>query len=140
MLVVIAAGAVLAACHSSSGALTGAQTPDAAVSQFLSAARAQDLQAMSVIWGTAKGAARDVIKSRSELEQREIILTCFFNVDKSRLLDHYQGEGGRQIYHVELTKGDMVRQTNFYTIEGPSARWYVESADLKPVQGFCSQG
>jgi len=50
------------------------------VDQFLAAVKAQDLQAMSVVWGTSKGPARDQLE-RSELEKREIIMQGCYDHD-----------------------------------------------------------
>ena len=61
-----------ATIHSTAGQ-TGAATPKGAVSDFLNAVNAQDIQAMSVIFGTSKGPSRDNM-DRTELEKRLIIL------------------------------------------------------------------
>ena len=136
---IIAFVAVLAACGPSSrGPLTGAPAPRTAVEQFLAAVRAQDLQAMSIIWGTDKGPTRDQIERR-ELEKRELIMQCMFAHDRFRILEEMGGVGGRRVFRVELTRGRIVRVTNFTTIQGPSERWYVESADIEPVKDLCRQ-
>jgi hypothetical protein len=130
---------VLAACGPRTGGpLTGAPAPRTAVEQFLAAVRAQDLQAMSIIWGTDKGPTRDQIERR-ELEKRELIMQCMFAHDRFRILGETGGVGGRRVFSVELTRGRIVRVTNFTTIQGPSERWYVESADIEPVKDLCRQ-
>lgn len=130
---------VLAACGpKTGGALTGAPAPRVAVEQFLAAVRAQDLQAMSVIWGSEKGPARDLI-ARQELEKRELIMQCMLAHDRFRILNESVGTDGKQIYRVELRRGPVVRATNFTSVKGPSDRWYVESADLEPVKDLCRQ-
>lgn len=130
---------VLAACGPKpGGALTGAPAPRVAVEQFLAAVRAQDLQAMSVIWGSEKGPARDLI-ARQELEKRELIMQCMLAHDRFRILNESTGAGGKQVYRVELRRGSVVRATNFTSVKGPSDRWYVESADLEPVKDLCRQ-
>ncbi len=53
--------------------LAGAASPREAVQSFLAAVKSQDLQAMSVIWGTSKGPARDQV-DRAQLERRELIM------------------------------------------------------------------
>ncbi|MGH7621426.1 MAG: hypothetical protein ACREMU_03720, partial [Gemmatimonadaceae bacterium] len=58
---------------SSHGQLTGAAAPRLAVEQFMAAARAQDLQAFSAIWGSEKGSARDIVP-RDQLEKRELTM------------------------------------------------------------------
>ena len=130
---------VFAACRPvAPGSMTGAPTPAAAVEGFLAAVRAQDIQAMSVVWGTTRGPARDQM-DRAELEKRELVLMCFFDHERFRLLGETPGlQGGRQ-FRVELTKGPYTRVTNFYTVQGPSDRWYVENADIDPVKDLCRE-
>lgn len=132
----------LAACQPPSATgrggsqLTGAATPQLAVEQFLNAARAQDLQAMSVVWGTARGPARDRM-DRTELEKREVILQCYFTSDRFRVLNSIPAQDGRQAFRVELTRGGRTRTPTIYTVRGPSGRWYVENLDMAAVRDFC---
>ena len=114
----------------------GASTPRAAVDRFLGAVRAQDLQAMSVIWGTANGPARDQM-AQDVLEKRELIMQCYLLHDQARVIRDNAGEGGRRDFLVELTKGPLVRTTTFYAIQGPRERWFIENVDLEPVKDLC---
>ena len=83
---IIAFVMVLAACGpKTTGPLTGAPAPRTALEQFLAAVRAQDLQAMSIIWGSEKGPARDLIERR-ELEKRELVMQCMLSDDRFRIL------------------------------------------------------
>ena len=129
---------LLGACRSRPAGepLTGAPAPRRAVEQFLAAVKAQDLQAMSVIWGTSKGAARDQLE-RTELEKREIIMQGCFEHDKFRIVDETPGEGGRRVFRVEITKGTITRLPRFYTVLGPSERWYMEDAEITAVRDIC---
>jgi hypothetical protein len=120
------------------GGMTGAGAPRLAVEQFLSAAQAGDLQAMSVVFGTDKGAARDNIQW-NELEKREIILQCFFNADSYRILSEAPGADGHRVIRAELMKGKVARQPNFFVIEGPGQRWYVDNMEIAVVRDFCGQ-
>lgn len=120
------------------GGMTGAAAPRLAVEQFLSAAHAGDLQAMSVVFGTYRGAARDNIQW-NELEKREIILQCFFNADSFRILSENEGADGHRVVKAELTKGLVVRQPNFFVIQGPGQRWYVDNMEIAVVRDFCGQ-
>jgi len=132
----------LAACSSgtrtasNSGDLTGAASPQIAVQQFLRAVNAKDLQAMSTVFGTNKGPARENM-DRTELEKREIILACYFNSDSSRILGEAAGTQGHRDVRVELKKGNLTRQTTFYTIRAPGDRWYVDNMDIAAVRDFC---
>jgi hypothetical protein len=130
---------ILAACGPKAGGpLTGAPAPRTAVEQFLAAVRAQDLQAMSIIWGSEKGPARDLIE-RKELEKRELVMQCMLSHDQFRILNEGPGTAGKRVFRVELKRGPITRVTNFTSAQGPSDRWYVESAELEPVKDLCRQ-
>jgi len=120
------------------GGLTGAPAPRLAVEQFLDAAHAGDLQAMSAVFGTSKGAARDNV-DREYLEKQGIILQCFFNADRHRVVSEAEGTDGHRVIRVELTKGNLVRQPNFFVIQGPGGRWYVDNMEIAVVRDFCGQ-
>lgn len=116
----------------------GAATPKAAVEGFLRAAKAQDLQTMSAIWGTAKGAARDQMK-RDDLEKRLIIMQCTLTHDKWIYLEDRPRlqTGGRQAFQVEITQGQRSAKTSILTVSGPGGRWFLEDIDLLPLKEFC---
>ena len=116
--------------------LVGGSTPRMAVEQFLTAVNAQDLQAMSVVFGTSHGPARDNM-DRTELDKRLIILQCYFYHDKSRILGENAGEGGERVLNVELTRGRLTRTPRFYTIQGPNNRWFVDNMEIAVVREFC---
>ena len=116
----------------------GAAMPRQALESFLSAVRGQDLQAMSGAWGDRDGAVRDNKKmSRAEMEQRELLLMCYFRHDKFRVLGDSPGTNGERVMSVELTKGTLARTTNFYLVQGRE-RWFVRSADIEPVRDLCT--
>ena len=111
--------------------------PRPALAEFLASVRAQDLQAMSGAWGDKDGAVRDNKKmSRQEMEQRELLLMCYFRHDKYRVLGESPGQDNERVLSVELTKGTLTRTTNFYLTKA-SDRWYVRSADIEPVRDLC---
>jgi len=116
--------------------LVGASSPRMAVEQFLTAVNAQDLQAMSVVFGTSHGPARDNME-RTELDKRLIILQCYFYHDKSRILGENAGEGGERVLNVELTRGRLTRTPRFYTVQGPNNRWFVDNMEIAVVREFC---
>lgn len=112
--------------------------PRPALAEFLASVRSQDLQAMSGAWGDKDGAVRDNKKmSREEMEQRELLLMCYFRHEKYRVLGDSPGTDGERILSVELTQGTLVRKTNFYLTRG-GERWYVRSADIEPVRELCT--
>lgn len=91
---------------------------------------------MSVIFGTARGPARDNIKAE-ELEKRLIILQCYFNHDKFRILRETPGDGSHRVVTAELTRGSNTRSPAFYTIPGPGGRFYVDNMEIAAVRDFC---
>jgi len=120
-----------------SGNLTGASSSRAAVELFLQAAKAQDLQTMSAIWGGANGPARDLLP-RDQLEKREVIMQCYFAYDSYHILSDAHRNGKEQ-YQVSITKGPITRQTTMTAEQGPSNRWYVSQVALEPLDDVCRE-
>ncbi|MFI5257294.1 MAG: hypothetical protein ACHQRK_08535 [Gemmatimonadales bacterium] len=113
--------------------------PRPTLDTFLAAVKAQDLQAMSNVWGDKDGSVRASGKmGREEIERREIILMCYFRHDRYRVLDDKPGVDNERVLQVELTKGNLSRTTNFY-LATDGTRWYVRSADLEPIRDLCVQ-
>lgn len=112
---------------------TGADNARAAVERFLAAARAQDLQAMSVVWGNEKGAQRDQL-ARPELEQREVIMIRLLRHDQARIAEPQRGANGRLAMTVDLKQGTLTASPVFTTVRASSGRWYVENVDLTLLQ------
>jgi hypothetical protein len=50
-----------------------------------------------------------------------------------------EGTDGHRVIRVELTKGNLVRQPNFFVIQGPGGRWYVDNMEIAVVRDFCGQ-
>jgi len=116
--------------------LPGAAGPKQAVDRFLGAAKAQDLQELSIAWGTSKGPARDQFE-RTELEKRLIVMQGCYDTDKYRIVDEQPADNGKRVLRVELTKGTVTKTPRFTTVKGPSDRWYVEDADFGAVTALC---
>jgi hypothetical protein len=114
----------------------GAGTPRDAVDAFLAAARAQDVQAMSAVWGSAQGPAREYIP-HDVVEKRLLIMLCFLRHDKSSVGDPTASVGGKLNFGVTLTQGSLTRSTTVTTVMGPQARYYVETFDMKSVEPLC---
>ena len=91
---------------------------------------------MSVLFGTKSGPSRDQM-SREELEKRLVILQCYFDHDKFRILGESPGESGHRVVEVELTKSGVTRSPSFYAIPGPGSRWYVDNMEIAAVRDFC---
>ena len=141
-LLVAVALLLIGACRSApvaEGGATGARSSRAAVEAFLAAARAGDVQALTAVWGSESGAARDRL-TPDELEMRAVTMICHFRADSHEIVSERAGDGGQRVSRVELRKGTLTRTTTFWTVEGPQDRWYVSDADLRSVQDFAKQG
>ena len=119
-------------------AAPGAASGMAAIDSFLGAVKAQDLQAMSAVWGNAKGLARDQMK-RDELEKRLVIMQCLLQHDRYAVAPERArlAVGGRQEHQIDLTRGTLTARTKFVTLLGSDGRWLVEDIDLLPLKEFC---
>jgi hypothetical protein len=121
--------------------LPGAAAPRQAVERFLSAAKDQDLQELSIAWGTEKGPARDQFSEseRPQLEKRLIMMLGCYDGEKYRILDEVPSDNTRRTLRVELTKGGVTKTPRFTTVKGPSDRWYVQDADFAAVTALCKR-
>lgn len=146
LLVVAMAGACRTAPESAptpgSGSAFGASAPRPAVEAFLGAIRAQDLQAISTVWGNERGPlVNDGSVSREEIEQRELLMICFFRHDEGRVLEQVQtGEPKYTVFRVELKRGDQTRTPTISTVQGPGGRWFVVDAEVATVRDWCNRG
>ena len=132
---------VLSACKSapvSQAGVVGATGPKQAAEQFLTSIKAEDVQATSIIWGSSKGPARELIPDRTVLEKRILIMQCNLNHDSYKILSDVPGEGLKRNLKVELRRGTLVAQTTMTATQGPNQRWFIENTDLAPLRGFCS--
>ncbi|MEP6998866.1 MAG: hypothetical protein ABI969_00200 [bacterium] len=112
--------------------------PRPAVDAFLSAIKAQDLQALSVAWGDKTGPVRDSkVFSREEMEQRGIYLLRCFRHDRTRVLGESAAAGGERNFQVELMRGTVTRVADFLVVQGPD-RWYVRTANMDAVKDLCA--
>jgi hypothetical protein len=129
---------VLGACRTAppGTSLTGAAAPRLAVEQFMAAVKAQDLQAMSVVWGTAQGAARDQM-SRSELDQRLIVIQGCYTHDRFQIIEETPAPDGKRFVKVSITRARRTKTPNFSLVKGPSDRWYVLDADFATMRDMC---
>ncbi len=118
--------------------MTGAVAPRTAVEQFMAAVKSQDLQAMSVVWGTSKGPARDQLE-REDLEKREIIMQGCYDHDSFKILEEGPAPDGERAVRVEVTRGRKTATPTFMVIKGPSNRWYVRDAGITAMKEFCNR-
>ncbi|MCE9601032.1 MAG: hypothetical protein K8S21_02305 [Gemmatimonadetes bacterium] len=138
MLILLVA---VAACHRTMGGPeAGATSSVAAVEQFLAAAKAQDLQAMSAVWGNVESPVRDRV-DRQELERRLLIMTCHLRHDTSRIEAAQPAAAGKLTHRVDLTQGDKKASPVFTTVRNAkSGRWFVEDFDFQSMSSFCTAG
>jgi hypothetical protein len=131
-------GATAPSVRSDAPDAVGAVTGKAAVEGFLKAVKAQDLQTMSAIWGTTKGAARDQMK-REDLEKRLIIMQCTLTHDRWAFIEDRPRlqTGGRQEFQIEMFQGQRSAKTSIVTVNGSGGRWFVEDINLLPLKEFC---
>lgn len=115
----------------------GAATPALAVQRFLAAARAQDLQALSLAWGSTRGPARDVVP-RDQIERRELIMICYLTHDSYTIRGENAATEGRRAFTVELRRGPVARRTTMTTVKGPANRYYVGDVALEPLSDLCA--
>lgn len=133
----------LGACHSSQGpkqapapGIPGAATPSAAVTAFLDAGKAGDLQAMSAVWGTSTGSIRDQMDAK-QIEQREIYLISCTKHDRFTVVSEAPGPQGMRVLNVQITRGALTRASNFSVVQGPQNRWYVFNFEIFPLDDIC---
>jgi hypothetical protein len=118
---------------------TGASSPRAALETMLDAARAQDLQAMSSVWGTDKGPARDRL-DRTDLEKRELVIMCYIASDRYSLANEAPEPGGiGRRFDVTITRGDRTRTTVGHVVRGPNDRWYVQEIEPNALRELCQR-
>ena len=117
----------------------GQRSPREALATFLSAANAQDLQAMSAVWGDKDGSVRSSGKmGREEIEKREIIMMCYLKHDRYRVVSESPAVDNERVLGVELTKGKLARTAGF-NMATDGSRWYVRSADLEALRDLCAE-
>lgn len=115
----------------------GATSARAAVETFLAAAKAQDVQGMSLIWGSATGPARNAMP-KDVLEKREIVMFCYLRHDTYRIVDERAALNDQRRFDVELTLGNRSLRTDLMTVLATDGHWYVLSANLEPLSDHCA--
>lgn len=120
------------------GGTGGADTAQMAVVEFLNAARAQDLQGISAMWGNEESPTRERV-DRQELERRLMIIACHLRHDESRIGPAQMGEGGRTVFSVSITRGPTTATLPVTTVKNlRSGKWFVEEVDLRPAARICN--
>ncbi len=116
----------------------GAATPREAVERFMSAVKVQDLDALSLVWGTAAGPARSTMR-REEWEMREVTIIGCLKHESYRVSGETPAAGGERVLTVDLRFQDLTPSTDFTTTRDASGRWYVKAVEMKPLEQLCSR-
>lgn len=116
----------------------GAPTPRDAVDRFMAAASAQDLQAMSLIWGTSSGPTISTME-KDERDKREIIMMCYLKHNRYQIVGEAPGPSGERVFAMEVMFKDLTRRTTFKAVRGPSNRWYVREFDNDALRDICAK-
>src|SRR4051812_38140600 len=153
----IALSLLLAACHKAPPAtpspsnLLGAADPKAAINAFITAISAQDLQAMSAVWGDADGSVRNQMNA-DELMKREVVMVQMLKCVRKdfTIISDAVASSNQRSMQVELNflpptraggstgSGTVVtRTTNFGLANDKSGRWYVSAVDLNKINDVC---
>jgi hypothetical protein len=118
--------------------MTGAGTPKVAVAQFFAAAKAQDVQALARIWGSADGPII-ATQPRDQVEQRAVILFCYLQHDSLKLTRELAASGGERIVTAELKYKTLTRSVDITTTRGkPNNLWYVKQFDPTVLNDICA--
>jgi hypothetical protein len=120
------------------GSATGGADARGAVLSFLDAAKNQDLQALSAVWGSTEGSVRDTgAIPREEMEKRELIMMCYLNHETHQVVSDAPAANNERVVAAQLRRGPLARTANFYAVAGPGGRWYVRAFDMESLTDFC---
>ncbi len=127
---VLAALLGAAGCGSGAGLMPPA-SPEAAVRSFLNAVKANNLAAMSEVWGSSRGPARTYMK-QGELDQRLAIIRAYLEHEQFEILPSQSGvpvAEGRRGVQVRLTRNGCTPVVPF-TVAPYRGGWLVADIDL----------
>lgn len=115
----------------------GAVAPEAAVEQFLQAARGRDYQGMGWLFGTDAGSVmrRDPV---GDVERRMYAIATVLEHERHELRERSPvagRSGGAWHLPVVLHQSGRTSNVPFVVVRGPQNRWFVENVDLQAVTG-----
>ncbi len=131
----IVVGLITVVACSQGGSSSPAPTnPEAAVISFLSAVRAQDMNQMAALWGSAAGPAADRLDSQT-LEQRLTVMRIYLEHEEYTIVPQPPGmlvdlEAGEQAVFVRLTRKGCTPVVPF-TLAPYRGGWLVRNVDLE---------
>lgn len=114
----------------------GGATPRDAVHAFMAAAKAQDLDAMSLVWGSAAGPARATM-DRATWEMREVVMMTCLKHDSYRVIGEAPAAGGDRVLLIEIKFKDLTRSTNFTLTRDNAQRWFVLDGGIESLRDIC---
>ena len=115
----------------------GANSPREAIERFLGTAKAQDYEGMGLVFGTAKGPARNTI-AKTDLEKREFYFMRCLRHDRFQIGGEQQTPTGTRVLATQLWFKALTVTTSFTVVEGPGGRWYVQQFKPDDVQSICT--
>ena len=129
-----AAVLLLVACGGGGGAevaaVQPANTPSAAVREFMRAVADSNLDKMAMLWGTAKGPAART-RQPADYERRIVIMQSYLSHDDSRILsDTPEASEGQHTLQVELRRQACTWTVPFGAVQLSDRSWIVQRIDL----------
>jgi hypothetical protein len=115
----------------------GGATHREALTKFLQAAKAQDVQAMGNVWGTTKGAARTFMAPQ-EMEMRIIYMMRCLRHDSYAILTESPAVDEKRRFDVQMRFGPLTAVTDFTTTRGQDGRFYLEMLNPDKLNVICS--
>lgn len=106
-----------------------------AVTQFLAAVKANDLERMGRLWGSERGPAASYMKAE-ELKKRVSVLQIYLAHDSYRVLDGPQpvaGKDNQRTYRVELQRRECNVTTSMDIVRANNGGWLVYDVHLESL-------
>jgi hypothetical protein len=119
----------------------GAATAREALTKLLAAAKVQDVQAFSNVWGTKEaGPVRTDRRFMTveEMEQRIIYMIRCLRHDSWSVKAETPVLNSQRQFTVELRLRNLTAQADFTATPGPEARWYIANFDTPKLGTICS--
>jgi hypothetical protein len=113
----------------------GASNAREAIQMFMTTAKAQDIQAMSNIWGTSSGSARSTM-DQAQMEMRLVYMMRCLRHDSYTIMTETPAVGGERIFAVQVKRGTLTAVSNFTATPG-QGRWFVSNVDLPALNSIC---
>jgi hypothetical protein len=118
--------------------VTGSSTAALAISEFMAAAKAQNLQAMGALWGSTTELVRER-DAQADVEKRLLIMACHLKHDAYKVTTERPDLGGTRMFQLQLTYKDITRVSSFRVVPNQRGRWFVQEFELEPLQAICAK-